>query len=118
MSIKNSLSLSASTPSPPRFVEEGVKKLLGCTKVPGCVKLVDHPRDAGIYLVGRLSSNFHWTSPLPSECDAAEVRKVVRGFDLMPLLRAAELPRFGIDDACKSNRNIRSGGVKMKCPKP
>ena len=82
--------------------------------------------------MGKLSGSF-WLRENASEwafqeagCDEGKMRNVVRGWDLMGLLRAAELPSFGLADACQSNKFMRvPGGLffpgmegHVQCPEP
>ena len=82
--------------------------------------------------MGRLSSDFwasenltQWRFNGPSaSCHEGTVNDVARGWDLMGLLRSAQLPTFGLADACGSNWNLRApGGLKrfgtvwhVRCP--
>ena len=99
-----------------RTLDRKVAKLVRCTEQ-GCVTIADYPRDTGVYLIGRLSSNFPWDKTM-GICNMSSFEdSALRGFRLEQMLIRATLPTFGKGASCVSNRNVRSkaSGVKIDC---
>ena len=101
-----------------RTLDRKVAKIVGCTEQ-GCVMIADYPRDTGVYLIGRLSSNFPWdkTMGICNMRSFEDKDSALRGFGLEQMLMRATLPTFGKGASCVSNRNVRlkAPGVKIDC---